>query len=60
MEHKKQTLEEVLEEIECFVSENGFYTGYREESSVVYVGKLIDCINEIRKTNGIKIETEDE
>jgi hypothetical protein len=52
----KETLEEVLNNIESYINDSMYYTGYSEESGVVKVNDLILYPNELRERSGIKVE----
>ena len=59
VKNEKQTLEEVLNNIESYINDQIFYTGYKESSGVVNVDELSDYLNDIRRENGIKVEEEE-
>lgn len=59
VKNTKETLEEVLNNIESYINDRMFYTGYREPNGVVNVDELSDYLNDIRKENGIEVNEED-
>ena len=55
----KYTLKETLDDIETWINDSMYYTGYNEDSGVVKVTDLTNYLNELRGRSGIKVEDEE-
>jgi hypothetical protein len=51
----KYTMAETLDDIESWINDSMYYTGYSEESGVVKVNDLILYLKELRERSGIKV-----